>query len=63
MILGVGHCITFNDWEISDKQTEQDVEGSDYGLICDMMEALQNTSVKIASLLVDIWTWDLLNKK
>lgn len=53
-ILGVGHCRTFNDRVISDKQTEQDVEGSGYGLICNMMEELQNTSVRIASLLVDI---------
>ena len=53
MILGVGHCKTFNDRVISDKQTEQDVEGSGYGLICGMMEELQNTSVRIASLLVD----------
>jgi hypothetical protein len=28
-----------------------------------MMEELQDTSVRIASLLVDIWTWDLLNTK
>jgi hypothetical protein len=54
MILGVGHCITFNDRMISDKQTEQNVEGSGYGLICGMMEELQDTSVRIASLLVDI---------
>jgi len=54
MILGVGHCKTFNDRVISDKQTEQDVEGSGYGLICGTMEELQNTSVRIASLLVDI---------
>lgn len=51
MILGVGHCVTFNDRVISDKQTEQDVEGSGYGLICGMMEELQNASVRIASLL------------
>lgn len=54
MILGVGHCITFSDRVISDKQTEQDVEGSGYGLICGTMEEPQNTSVRIASLLVDI---------
>jgi hypothetical protein len=54
IILGVGHCKTFNDRVISDKQTEQDVEGSGYDLICSTMEELQNTSVRIASLLVDI---------
>jgi hypothetical protein len=53
MILGVAHCMTFND-RLVIKKTEQDVEGSGYGLICDMMEELQNTSVRIASLLVDI---------
>jgi len=54
IILGVCHCKTFNDRVISNKQTEQDVEGSDYGLICSTMEELQNTSVRIASFLVDI---------
>jgi len=40
IILGVGLCKTFNDRVISDKQTEQDVEGSGCGVICSTMEEL-----------------------
>jgi len=53
LILVVDHCITFNDRVISDKQTEQDVEESGYGLICGTIEELQNNSVRVASLLVN----------